>query len=101
MDEWAGYERPLRAEAGPPAAYFPDFFGSSNVYYGPALMYQELREKIGDRKFFAMVRGWPEANQNGSAGREQFLAFMEQNTGEELTAFFDAWLLGETTPPRD
>ena len=100
VDEWAGAERQLRAQAGPPAAYFPDFFGSSNIYYGPALMYQELRERVGDARFFAMVRGWPEAQQNGSADREQFLAFMEQSTGQELTAFFDAWLLGKTTPPR-
>ncbi len=101
MDEWAGAEEELRAQAGPPAAYFPDFFGTSNVYYGPALMYQELREMVGDAKFFAMLRGWPEANQNASAGREEFLAYMEESTGKELTAFFDAWLLGKSTPPRD
>ncbi len=101
MDQWAVSERQLRAEAGPPGAYFPDAFGSSNVYYGPALMFQELRERVGDRKFFAIVRGWPEVNDNGNATREEFLAFMEASTGEELTPFFDAWLLGELTPPRD
>jgi aminopeptidase N len=100
LDKWAPDERFFRSQSGPPAAYFPDSFGDTNIYYGPALMYQELREMVGDKKFFAMVRGWPEANENGSAGREQFLAYMEQSTGEELTAFFDDWLLGETTPPR-
>lgn len=101
MDDWALSESGYREDAGPPGAYSPEHFGSSNVYYGPALMYQELREKIGDQAFFDLVRAWPEANQNGSATREEFLAFIEEHTGEELTAFFDAWLLGETTPPRD
>ncbi len=101
LDEWAASEKELRTEAGPPGAYFADSFGSSNVYFGPALMYQELREQVGDTKFFSMIRAWPEANENGSAGREQFFDFVEQSTGAELSAFFDAWLLGETTPPRD
>jgi aminopeptidase N len=101
MDEWARFDRVERRQAGPPAAYFPDSFGSSNVYYGPAVMFQELREKVGDRRFFAMVRGWPAANDNGNAGRQEFLAYMEESTGEELSAFFHAWLLGRTTPARD
>jgi aminopeptidase N len=101
MDEWADFEEIVRGQAGPPAAYFPDSFGSSNIYYGPALMYQELREMIGDARFFAMVRAWPRINDNGNADREEFFAFMEKRTGEELSAFFDDWLLGETTPPRD
>lgn len=100
MREWATFERSYRAEAGPPAAYLPDAFGSSNVYYGPALMYHELREMLGDERFFAMVRAWPAANDNGSAGRQEYWSFMEEHTGEELSAFFDAWLLGEQTPPR-
>lgn len=101
MDEWAAFEEALRAEAGPPAAYLPDSFGSSNIYYGPALMYQELREMVGDEKFFEVVRGWPAANDNGNVGREEIFAYLEKTTGEELSAFLDDWLLGETTPPRD
>ena len=34
--------------AGPPAAYDPAAFGESNIYYGPALMWRELRRRIGD-----------------------------------------------------
>ena len=100
MDEWAGVERSGRIDAGPPGAYLPGAFGGANVYYGPALMYQELREKIGDERFLALIRAWPEANENGSADREEFFAFLEEHTGVELTAFLDAWLLGERTPDR-
>jgi len=37
------YDQSLRKEAGPPGAYNPAMFGSSNVYYGPALMWNALR----------------------------------------------------------
>ncbi|GAA4669520.1 M1 family metallopeptidase [Nocardioides nanhaiensis] len=101
MDEWAPSEAQYRAESGPPGAYDRGAFASSNVYYGPALMFHELRERVGDEAFFAMARGWPAANDNGNATRQEFLDFIESSTGEELSDFFDAWLLGETTPSRD
>ncbi len=101
MDDWSYLEADDRRSAGPPGAYDQDAFGSGNVYYGPALMYQELREKVGDEKFFAFVRAWPEARDNDNATRADYLAFIEEQTGAELDDFFDAWLLGRTTPPRD
>jgi aminopeptidase N len=101
MDDWATYEAGMREEAGPPGAYDPRSFAEGNIYYGPALMWHELRERIGDKRFWSMVRAWPSVDAGGNATREEYLAWVEEETGEELTAFFDAWLLGETTPPRD
>jgi hypothetical protein len=101
LDRYAIAEEGFRAESGPPAAYDPDEFGEGNIYYGPALMWHELRERIGDPEFFRLVREWPAARDNRSAGRDDYWAWLEEETGEELTAFFDAWLLGATTPPRD
>lgn len=101
MDEWAAREATYRAEAGPPADFDPQAFGESNVYYSPALMWHELRGRLGDDAFWEMVRAWPAARDNANAGRDDYLAWVEEQTGEELTSFFDAWLLGETTPPRD
>lgn len=100
MDEWARFEDEERAIAGPPAAYDPQSFGSGNIYYGPALMWHELRQMIGDDEFFRIMRAWPEERTNGSAGRDDYLPWLEEQTGEELSAFFDAWLLGKRTPPR-
>ena len=100
MDEWAVYEEQYRAEGGPPGNYDPTTFGVGNIYYGPALMWHELRRQIGDRAFWAMVRKWPPVNARGNASREDYLAWIEKETGEELTSFFDAWLLDEKTPPR-
>jgi aminopeptidase N len=100
MDTWAEFEGLERKAAGPPGAYDPQQFGSGNIYYGPALMWHELRERIGDERFFAMVRAWPEQQENDTADREEYLAWIEDTTGEEFSAFFDAWLLGKKTPPR-
>ncbi|WP_182524949.1 M1 family metallopeptidase [Nocardioides dongkuii] len=101
MDAWAVEEPTYRAESGPPAAYDPRTFGEGNIYYGPALMWHELRERVGDEEFWAMVRAWPASRDNGHGSRDEYLAWIEEQTGEELTAFFDDWLLGETTPSRD
>jgi aminopeptidase N len=101
MDEWATFERGMRAESGPPGAYDPAEFGEGNVYYGPALMWHELRDQLGDDEFFAMIREWPATHPNSNATRKQYLAWIEDYTGEELTSFFEAWLLSETTPPRE
>ena len=46
-------------KAGPPAAYDPEQFGEGNIYYGPALMWHELRKRIGDDAFWKVVRRWP------------------------------------------
>lgn len=100
MDQWAGFEVQLREGAGPPGDFDPDMFGDGNIYYGPALMWHELRERIGDDAFFDMVRAWPAAQENGTADREEYWTWVEKETGEELTSFFEDWLLGETTPSR-
>ncbi|WP_408897065.1 M1 family metallopeptidase [Nocardioides sp. R1-1] len=101
MDEWASFEADLRAQSGPPGAFDPAQFGDGNIYYGPALMWQELRERVGDAAFFALLREWPAAQANDTADRREYLDWIEQTTGEELTSFFDGWLLDRTTPDRD
>jgi aminopeptidase N len=103
-EQLAGYadsEELAREESGPPAAYDPGEFGEGNIYFGPAFMWHELRERIGDDAFFRVVRDWPAARDNASSDRDDYWAWLEQETGEDLTSFFDAWLLGEETPPRD
>jgi aminopeptidase N len=96
--DWVGPERRARAEAGPPGAYHRDRFAELNVYYGPALMWERLRRTIGDAAFWRLVRDWPAARAERSTGRQDYLAWIEQRTGRDLTAFFRQWLLGRTTP---
>ena len=63
-------------------------------------MWQELRKKIGDDRFFALLKDWPASRENRSTDRADYLAWIEKETGEDLGAFFDAWLLDKQSPPR-
>ncbi len=97
QDARAGDQR-LRDDFGPPGAYDPRQFGSSNIYYPPALMWNELRVELGDDEFFRIARSWLEQNDNTSVTREQIVDHWEEETGRELSSFFDAWITGERTP---
>ncbi|WP_372728497.1 M1 family metallopeptidase [Nocardioides sp.] len=100
MDEWANFEPILRRESGPPAAFDPAAFGEGNVYYGPALMWHELRRQVGDDTFWTLVRDWPQVNANGNATAEEYLAWLDERTDRDLTSFFRAWLYGKQSPKR-
>jgi aminopeptidase N len=100
MDQWARVEPRLRANYGPPADYDPDSFGAGNVYYGPALMWDELRQRLGDDEFWALVRDWPASHDNDNADYDDITTWWSEQTGQDLSGFFDDWLLGEKTPAR-
>jgi len=99
MDEWASFEPDLRAQSGPPADYDPDQFGEGNIYYGPALMWHELRQRIGDDAFWEVVRDWPAREPETNADREEYLGWLVDRTGVERS-FFEDWLLSPTSPSR-
>ncbi|MEO5852196.1 MAG: M1 family metallopeptidase [Nocardioides sp.] len=98
MARYAAADGFLREQAGPPGDYDPGTFGEGNIYYIPAVMWDELRQRIGDDAFWSMVRSWPTVHDNSGATREDYLDWVEQTTGEELSGFFDAWLNGDSTP---
>jgi aminopeptidase N len=91
-------DQQLRDEYGPPGAYDPRQFGGSNIYYPPALMWNELRRALGDDEFYAVARSWLADHDNTSASRTQLYDHWEQATGRELSAFFDRWIMGRRTP---
>ena len=63
-------------------------------------MWDELRKRLGDDEFWRLVREWPAAHDNGNADYADITTWWSERTGEDLSGFFDAWLLGETTPER-
>jgi aminopeptidase N len=99
MDDYAAFEDALRAKAGPPAAYDPTQFGESNVYYGPALMWHELRKRIGEDAFWKVVRDWPARAPETNVSRGEYLDWLVKRTHVDRS-FFDDWLLSPTTPER-
>nr|WP_246416366.1 M1 family metallopeptidase [Nocardioides luti] len=100
MDYWATFEPRMRRESGPPHDYDPATFGEGNIYYGPALMWHELRQRIGDAEFWRLVREWPTVHQYANADYDDITGWWSEQTGLDLTSFFDAWLNGATTPKR-
>lgn len=100
LDEWATFDQQLRDQAGPPGDYDATAFAEGNVYYCPALMWHQVRAELDDDIFWAMVRAWPDHEPDGNAGREEYLAWLSDVTDHDFTELFDAWLLGDTTPPR-
>ncbi len=101
MDEVSAGDAASRGYAGPPADYDPARFGDGNIYYLPALMWHELRADLGEDAFWSMVRAWPAARDDVATDRVDYWAWLEEETGTELTAFLEAWLLGEQSPPVD
>ena len=101
LDDAAGFETIHRKESGPPGDYDPRAFGQTNIYYGPALMWHQVRQRVGDDAFWAMVRKWPTVNPTGNATREQYLAWVEKETGTDLTDLFESWLMGAKSPELD
>ncbi|MFL6003606.1 MAG: M1 family metallopeptidase [Nocardioides sp.] len=88
-----------RKTDGPPAAYKRKHFAESCVYYCTALMYDHLRERLGNRSFYRLVRQWPQTHLNSSADKATFVNWVESETGRELSPFFNRWLLSPTWPP--
>jgi aminopeptidase N len=99
MNDYAAFEGAMRAESGPPAAYDPKQFGDGNIYYGPALMWHELRKRIGDVAFWKVVRDWPARDPETNASRDEYLDWLVDHTHVDRS-FFEDWLLSPTTPPR-
>jgi aminopeptidase N len=99
LSDWAALDPLERSSAGPPANYDPATFGEGNIYYLPALMWDQLRQRIGDDRFWPLVRAWPRSRDNGNASYDDITAWWSRKTGENLGPFFDRWLLGRQSPP--
>lgn len=98
LDDWADFAQETRDQSGPPAAYDPVAFGEGNVYYLPALMWDQVRDRLGDDTFWELARAWPQENDNGNSSYDEITAWWSERSGEDLQPLFDDWLLGEDTP---
>jgi aminopeptidase N len=84
---------PAPAALPEPAALF-----STPVYDRGAMTLQALREKVGDRVFFAILRRWYAENRNRSVTTADFIALAERVSAHQLDKFFDVWLYQEGKP---
>ena len=93
------YATPEDSEAGadlwfpaPAALPGPAQMFHTPVYDRGAMTLQALREKIGDTAFFTLLRAWYAENRNANVTTADLIALSEQVSGQQLDAFFDAWL---------
>lgn len=75
-----------------------DLFGPP-VYERGAMVLHRVRAVVGDETFFRIVRGWAAEHRHGNASTAQFTAYVEEKSGRDLDAVWDAWLYGGTRPP--
>ncbi|WP_328399144.1 M1 family metallopeptidase [Streptomyces sp. NBC_00390] len=83
--------------ADPPGA--EDIFARP-VYMRGAMVLHKVREAVGDERFFSIVKGWAAKHRHGNATTDDFTAYVEKESGKDLTELWDVWLYGEEKPAR-
>ncbi|MGB8941657.1 MAG: M1 family metallopeptidase [Streptomyces sp.] len=68
------------------------------VYDRGALALQALRNKVGEKSFSAILKGWPKERAYGNAKVGDFVKYAEKVSGKPLAALFDAWLYQPSKP---
>ena len=76
----------------------PDFLFEFPIYARGAMTLHQLRLAVGDRDFFRILRGWAKKNEDGNVTTDQFIAYAERVSGEELSELFETWLFTTTKP---
>jgi aminopeptidase N len=69
------------------------------VYVRGAMTLQALRNEVGDRKFWRIVRRWAASKSGGTGTTPQFIRLAERIAGQDLDALFDTWLFTGSKPP--
>jgi aminopeptidase N len=75
-------------------------FSSSFSYFKGAYLLQMIRWLIGDHDFFQSIRNYlsDPALQHSFAKTRDLKRHLEQQTGKDLTAFFNEWFYGSGVP---
>ena len=89
----------LRAKDGPPGSYDPQRFAEDCVYLCGALMLDRLSTRLGPTLFAQVWREWPQTHRNASVDRNDYIAWLSAQTGQDLGPFITEWLTSPTTPP--
>jgi aminopeptidase N len=84
----------------PSPAAFDDpaeLFGSQGYLRG-AMTLEALRQKVGSHDFFVILRTWAQQHKYGNVTTAQFIRLSERVSGQDLDAFFQAWLYTPEKP---
>ncbi|WP_245974122.1 M1 family metallopeptidase [Thermomonospora umbrina] len=75
-----------------------NMFSSDAVYNRGAMTLHALRKKVGDAKFFEILKKWTQTYRHSNATTQQFIAIVEEVSGQQLDDFFQAWLYSRGRP---
>jgi aminopeptidase N len=59
---------------------------------------EALRQKVGSHDFFVILRTWAQQHKYGNVTTAQFIRLSERVSGQDLDAFFQAWLYTPEKP---
>ena len=82
----------------PPGDPGPAGVLDSPVYIRGGMALQALRAQVGDEDFFAALRTWAMQQRGGNGTVEQFLAVLEQVSGEQVDDVAQTWLFRAERP---
>jgi aminopeptidase N len=77
----------------PVAAYSRDLYGPV-VYRKGALFFLEMRQKVGDKAFYEILRTYFQQYRYGVAYPQDLMAVAEQVSGKDLDPLYEEWILG-------
>jgi aminopeptidase N len=72
----------------------------SAVYGRGAMTLQALRNRVGNRDFWRILRTWIREQDGGNGATEEFEELATRVSGEDLGSFFTAWLHTPSKPAR-
>ena len=77
----------------------------SPVYERGAMVLHKIREAIGDKAFFGLLKGWAAAHRHGNASTADFTSYAEEYARKaapdvDLTPIWDDWLYGKGRPSK-
>jgi aminopeptidase N len=88
-----------RALDVPPGDPGVDNLFARSVYDRGAMFLVELQRRMGDDKFFTLLRTWVERHKYATATTAEFLALAAQVNGAPVDDLSQPWLYGPTLPP--
>lgn len=71
---------------------------ATQVYNRGAGTLHALRVKVGDEAFFAATREWVARYDDATGTTDDFIAVFEEESGQDLSAFFHTWLFAPEKP---
>ncbi|MDX6583943.1 MAG: hypothetical protein QOI10_3127 [Solirubrobacterales bacterium] len=88
-----GFWDPPPANPGGPAELF-----ANSVYVRGGMALEALRQRIGDKAFYATLRAWAADHAYGNATIDEFIALAEAQSGRQLDPLFQKYLYASGKP---